>query len=130
MQLPQRVSKAYFADWFRSTNPASLADSPSALDDAYKKYCGDITRRELKALFATTKSLGGEWFGEKYGVGPARETERRERRGQVERARRVGEWVERADKGELDGLTFDFGASASSSLSSPFLRSRRSCADG
>lgn len=130
MQLPQRVGKAYFADWFRSTNPASLADSPSAIDDAYKKYCGDVTRRELKALFATTKSLGGEWFEEKYGVGSVRETERRERRGQVERARRVGEWVERADKGELDGLTFDFGASASSPLSSSFLRSCRSRADG
>ncbi|GAA5889732.1 hypothetical protein JCM8208_001116 [Rhodotorula glutinis] len=108
MQLPQRVTKAYFADWFRSTNPASLADSVSALDDAYKKYCGDVARRELKALFDTTRALGGEWFDEKYGVGPAREGERRDRRVKVERARRVGEWVERADKGEFDGLTFDF----------------------
>ncbi|KPV77414.1 uncharacterized protein RHOBADRAFT_51269 [Rhodotorula graminis WP1] len=108
MQLPQRVTKAYFSDWFRSTNPPSLADSTSALDDAYKKYCGDVARRELKALFDQTRTLGGEWFDEKYGVGPAREAERRDRRLKVERARRVGDWIERADKGEFDGLTFDF----------------------
>lgn len=57
-----------------------------------------------------TRGFGGEWFGEKYGVGEERVRERLERLEKGGRKARVEEWVERAEKGDLDGVSFDFGA--------------------
>ncbi|GAA5906588.1 hypothetical protein JCM6882_008068 [Rhodosporidiobolus microsporus] len=107
-QLPYPVTYRYFSQWFHQTSPPSLADSPSALADAWKKYESDLVRREAKAAFEGFK--GWTWFGEKYASGEEREQERRERRRRQGEGKRE-EWVEMVGRGELDGLTFDFDES-------------------
>ncbi|GAA6004990.1 hypothetical protein JCM10207_008471 [Rhodosporidiobolus poonsookiae] len=104
-QLPYRVNHAYFSDWFRSSNPPSLAESDTALADAWKKYEADITKREGTVPFDDLKGM--RWFVDKYGIGKE-ETEERDERRRKAREGRVERWVEKARKGELDGVNYDF----------------------
>ncbi|GAA5854526.1 hypothetical protein JCM8547_004875 [Rhodosporidiobolus lusitaniae] len=103
--LPYLVNFRYFSDWFRSSNPPSLSDSPEALQDAWKKYESDYLRRSAKPPFEDFKDKA--WFVDKYAIGEEKEGERRERRKEARKGRVAG-WVETAEKGELEGLSFDF----------------------
>ncbi|BGP15015.1 hypothetical protein JCM10213_002840 [Rhodosporidiobolus nylandii] len=108
-QLNYRVRKEYFADWFAQTSSPSLADSPEALEDAWKKYEADFLRREAKPVFEQFKAV--KWFVEKYETRKDEEDGRRERRKRA-REGRVKQWVEKAEKGEMDGVSFDFDEAA------------------
>lgn len=112
MTLHYLVSYQYFADWFSLSNPSAAASSnPSAaLQEAWTKYQGDFLRREIKSHWLDMESKGGEWAKEKYGTGKEREGERRERRRKAGKAERMRIWTARAEKGELDNVSFDFGA--------------------
>lgn len=123
LAFPHRVTHAYFSDWFRSTNPSSLSDSADALEEAWKKYQGDFLRRELRGFFDANREQGGAWFEEKYRAEKGFADERRERRERVKRAERIEGWVQRAEQGELDQVSFDYGASAC--LLSPVICSSR-----
>ncbi|BGP23860.1 arsenite-resistance protein 2 [Rhodotorula toruloides] len=114
MNLPCLVSYQYFADWFSLTSPSAAESSnPSAaLQEAWTKYQGDFLRREIKNHWLDIQSKGGEWAKEKYGTEKEREGERRERRRKAGKADRMRIWTARADKGELDDVSFDFDEEA------------------
>lgn len=106
------MTLSYFRDWFAQTSPPSLVSSPTALDEAWKKYEADFLRRDAKGPFEAHR--GERWFRDKYEPGKEMEEERRERR-KVAREGRVKEWVERAKNGEFDGVAYDFGSFSSAS---------------
>ncbi|GAA6037883.1 hypothetical protein JCM8097_005085 [Rhodosporidiobolus ruineniae] len=108
-QLPYRIDHRYFTDWFMQSSPPSLASSPEALEEAWKKYQSEQTRREAKVEFERHEKV--RWFVEKYEASKEVEEERRERR-KVQREGRARAWVESAEKGELDDVSFDFDEEA------------------
>ncbi|GAA5934356.1 hypothetical protein JCM1841_003345 [Sporobolomyces salmonicolor] len=107
--LPYQVTFRFFADWFRVTSAPSLAQDEAALQSAWKKYLAEFMRRELRPHFERMREM--KWFEEKYREGEGREQERDERR-RKGREGRVREWVEKAEKGEWEGLQYEFDEEA------------------
>ncbi|GAA5864235.1 hypothetical protein JCM1840_006709 [Sporobolomyces johnsonii] len=107
--LPYQVTFRFFTDWFRETSAPSLAQDEAALQSAWKKYLAEFMRRELRPHFEQMREM--RWFEEKYREGEGREKERDERR-QRGREGRVREWVEKAEKGEWEGVQYEFDEEA------------------